>query len=90
MGDNGKLPTSSATYPQLARKYYTVDTSSNDENSDDDGSDSDSSSLLILSPVRKKNINTVKLLIPHAPETVSMRNVDGDLPIHVAAWTGEG
>ena len=37
-----------------------------------------------------EQINAVKLLIPHAPETVSMRNVDGDLPIHVAAWTGEG
>lgn len=36
-----------------------------------------------------EQLSIVKLLISEAPESVSMRNVDGDLPIHVAAWAGE-
>ncbi len=64
MGDNDKIPTSSAAHPQLARKYYTVDSSGNDESSGDDRSESDSdgSSLLILSPVQKWSMAKVSNL----------------------------
>ena len=36
-----------------------------------------------------KQLNIIKLLISHSPESASMKNIDGDLPIHVAAWAGE-
>jgi hypothetical protein len=54
MGDNGHRSTSLTASSQLARKYYNVDSTSNDDGSDDDNSDC--SSLLILSPIRNNNL----------------------------------
>ena len=51
MGDSGQKPKLPPALPQLARKCYNIDSSSNDESTE---YDSDSDSLLILSPVQKK------------------------------------